>query len=1158
MPAIRDFSQAYNTTTSLRHLEVPIPAYEQGDLLIAVMSADTGTTQAWTGLDPNTSAQYDDGGAFTNYTTESNNTTTADTFFIPVAPAVNDAFYVGGSTPFTAAWFQFSTQGAGTWTITWEYWNGGSWTALSGVSDGTTGFKAAVTIPVAVTYTMPTNWASTTVNSVSAYYIRGRVSAFTSITTRPVGTQVFLQSGWQQLFSSSNTSNLAVLYKTATASEVDTTFTYSIAETANGSIISVRDVDPWCDTKTYNAVQIDVVASSGTFTRTTGDFLTDGFTAGMAIKTTGFTNGGNNTYKIIQSVTSTVITVTDTSGLVNETGNGNERVTNWLFGNTTGFAVSTTSSAKANLPTMSTDVNNCLVMWGAANSTAGVPSIIEGACQLIFGKDGSAHSDACSWGWQATAGTTATVGYSTISAAATRLAVWAIRSKGVGTPVIPGYTASDSSVYVTPYTGAAYNGDSATTNTITTPFTGTINGKTLATGGTTVTTADYGLNSYHAMSRCSGIATAGSWAGTRTTIVARTTLASKNILFHVNPLVPVEIQTTDSVALTGTIGVAIGLASTTSNFKVWHVAGAGTSWGTQFHRPVVINTDATDGVIQTTGSLNTGSITEIGFMISGKNVSPDWNGGSVWAMDTCVISGGSSVEPLNIIGTVGAYATGHERRSAISQGTSQMLVLGPIQFGDGGTSPIYLGLDATAIEFPRKYNKAQKEVYYNSIDNFAGITYYPGASDVISHTNSVVSSPSRYKWGLHASASTSATYDFSGLSVIGAGTVTLNKAITVTGLTVNDYSTLDVSGLTYDYGYILNMPSTNDSVTTSSTTVISNTDITTTTVTAGNRWASVATADLDMFSGCNFIGSTTSGHAVRLTSTGTVSFSGNSFTGYGPAARSFNASTGVNTGTDVITLDAAHGYNNGEPAYFQDQGGTAPTGLTDGNLYYVRSESSTTITLYDTSDHAIAGGATGRADITATGSGTQYIYSAAAAIYNNSGGAVTINVTNGGSTPSIRNSDGSSTTVNNAVNLTITVLDKADNGPINLAQVAVYKTSDDSQIMNEDTETVTAGSFVTSVKYRIVSVGSTDFTAIGAASNTIGVIFTATGAGSGTGTATNGVAVESFNYITDTPIYIRVRKSSPGETKYVPTSTTGTITNAGFSVTISLDEDTNA
>lgn len=60
-------------------------------------------------------------------------------------------------------------------------------------------------------------------------------------------------------------------------------------------------------------------------------------------------------------------------------------------------------------------------------------------------------------------------------------------------------------------------------------------------------------------------------------------------------------------------------------------------------------------------------------------------------------------------------------------------------------------------------------------------------------------------------------------------------------------------------------------------------------------------------------------------------------------------------------------------------------------------------------------------------------------------------------------------------------------------------------------------------------------------------------------TAPNGIAsVSNFNYISDTPIYIRVRKSSTGATRYIAASTTGTIISSGFSATITLTVDTNA
>ena len=51
------------------------------------------------------------------------------------------------------------------------------------------------------------------------------------------------------------------------------------------------------------------------------------------------------------------------------------------------------------------------------------------------------------------------------------------------------------------------------------------------------------------------------------------------------------------------------------------------------------------------------------------------------------------------------------------------------------------------------------------------------------------------------------------------------------------------------------------------------------------------------------------------------------------------------------------------------------------------------------------------------------------------------------------------------------------------------------------TSAVSAGSFSLGYAYNIVTLGSTDFTLIGASSNTVGLTFTATGVGSGTGTA---------------------------------------------------------
>jgi hypothetical protein len=92
---------------------------------------------------------------------------------------------------------------------------------------------------------------------------------------------------------------------------------------------------------------------------------------------------------------------------------------------------------------------------------------------------------------------------------------------------------------------------------------------------------------------------------------------------------------------------------------------------------------------------------------------------------------------------------------------------------------------------------------------------------------------------------------------------------------------------------------------------------------------------------------------------------------------------------------------------------------------------------------------------------------------------------------------------------------------------------------------VTAGSFVTGTTYVIETVGTTNFTAIGAEANTVGTVFTATGAGSGDGTALpmtaqlakwGGVGMALDTHDTATGGFVFT--TDDGNTEYVETSDT--------------------
>jgi hypothetical protein len=112
----------------------------------------------------------------TDETTAANSGTTDDMTLTPTTPAVNDAYYWGH--PEEPAGLKINISSASTdtgQTITWEYWNG-AWTSLTGVTDGTNSFQNSGLNKV--TWTAPTDWATTTENGQGPYYyIRARVSA---------------------------------------------------------------------------------------------------------------------------------------------------------------------------------------------------------------------------------------------------------------------------------------------------------------------------------------------------------------------------------------------------------------------------------------------------------------------------------------------------------------------------------------------------------------------------------------------------------------------------------------------------------------------------------------------------------------------------------------------------------------------------------------------------------------------------------------------------------------------------------------------------------------------------------------------------------------------------------------------------------------------
>lgn len=594
-----------------------------------------------------------------------------------------------------------------------------------------------------------------------------------------------------------------------------------------------------------------------------------------------------------------------------------------------------------------------------------------------------------------------------------------------------------------------------------------------------------------------------------------------------------------------------------------------------------------------------------------------------------ILAGGTAASPLTFIQFINALKHGSQEFPVLDPQGNLADVWYPIKFGGG--DDVHVVCDLNIFQFPTRASATDLTTRWHVDDDKVGFDFNGQTGDTIKFTNCLFTGGTPYYFRFNASASSGCTWDFVGCTIVGA-TVTLRSVYTFTTLIFNNCSEITLNGAD----------------------IIDSTIRDTRATTSQGAIAFTSAAEADGIDRITFINNHDGdiGHSIRITATGTYTFDGHQFSGGGPAERSFNTTTGVVEATDIVTVDAAHGYADGDAIYYQDQGGAQNMGLTDGTLYYVNSQTSTSLSFHSTKAAAIAD--TGRVALTSAGGETHYIYSAKADVYNNSGGAVTINLSNGADTPTIRESNGSSTTINNLVTLSITVADRSGTA-VSGAQVWIQKLTTDADTGHPGNPFTSAtGNNQGDADFVVNQTPPTDLPASGwlrtqaggeeqtyryasRSGSTFSLNTEVTGTDGGTGTATtivesgitakniiegdtirnttqnpdqwaivlsntgdvvtttalsggatwtsaaysvhrlavnyasgtdtasvplmneqtdgSGLATESYNYLANKAILVRIRSAS-GSTEYLPFSTTGTITSSGYSLSATIDEDT--
>lgn len=137
---------------------------------------------------------YKDGFGWIDYTTEANEAT-PDDVPLSIAGAFSTDVYIGQDRQFDRMEINITTGSTGPGQLQWQYWNGSAWTILEQArdflqhgfitGDGPTGLEYYVLSP-------PTDWAVTSVNGTTAFWIRAHHTTPPDFTIAPLAGQIWV------------------------------------------------------------------------------------------------------------------------------------------------------------------------------------------------------------------------------------------------------------------------------------------------------------------------------------------------------------------------------------------------------------------------------------------------------------------------------------------------------------------------------------------------------------------------------------------------------------------------------------------------------------------------------------------------------------------------------------------------------------------------------------------------------------------------------------------------------------------------------------------------------------------------------------------------------------------------------------------------------
>lgn len=797
------------------------------------------------------------------------------------------------------------------------------------------------------------------------------------------------------------------------------------AETSTGSIVCVRDANlgtpATFQTQTDVNSGTDVITTDASHGFATADavyYLKRGGSNGI-----GLTDGNLYFVRNLSSTTlamyPTATDATNDTNRINLTAAGSDE-THYIYDadfyvDVHGRNDNTTAGFTPQCPSVTTTVaKDLLLFFVSMDGNAAAITNYPGAMFINSFDAASTPSQAAAWSFAEATGATPTQDFmSTIS---DDRCAWTLALKPASGAPVPTYIdpAGSNGVVLNPLhatSNTAFNNVFEDMTAVATTITA-FDGRNI-TNDALAALADWGLNNFNnAIQGSPAVAT--NWQGARldfgTGSAPGTVNLSASLILGTFMVQNPKDASYDGGKLSEG-GFGIILQDTDGDWRGWVIGGIDSKPSVLNRSVFAIDADNSTTAEQTSGTFTSSAVRKVCFLYTDPRVATVPVYSYLVRTQTLKVVGGSDDLPADVLGL---EEVGNSFLFPLVQrvGAAAVVCYTPVQLG--GADASYIDLDASTIQFPEVANFTKKEVLSHhvadgSANSFA-LSYNLLSGDTLIHTNAIVSSPSKYTWEIASGSSASASYDFSGLTIVGADPVTLR-----------DVTTFAEMNFTRCGLITLNSASLEDSTIGRSTAT-----------TGAVGFPSAAQGDNVVR--ISFVNNNDGdiGHSIRISANGTYTFEGHTFVGGGPSHFGFHTQTDVDAAADEVD-HTAHGYATGDAVYYQDQGGSDTIGLTDGNLYYVRAVTADSLAFYTTKANALAD--TSRVGLSDGSAGqTHYLYSAKADVFVDASGSTTINVTSGDA-PTVRLRDGATITINNTVTFTV-------NGLVAGTELRIFRNSD--------------------------------------------------------------------------------------------------------------------